>query len=170
MRKNIFTALFIIFSIISCTNLNLKTEITDGIKFLNHINFNKKTILDIGRKIAKYENIKKGNSKIDFKQVIYKNAKLEIFSPKYKKNNKVIYWVHGGAFYYPLSNIFRNVALYMLSINDNYDIALLDYTLLPEAKYPIANIETEEGLEYLETKYKFINMLGDSAGLSLIHI
>ncbi len=150
------------------TSVDMTKPVVSGIKFLDYVNANKQNVIKIGSFLSNTEIKARGNKSISFKEFEYKGAKVEIFSPKHKKNSKVIYWIHGGAYLYPLSNIFRDAAMYMISLDDSYDIAFVDYSILPNARYPQANQESEYVLEYLEKHYSSINMLGDSAGGNLV--
>ncbi|WP_067140670.1 alpha/beta hydrolase [Oceanivirga salmonicida] len=169
MKKILISITLLVISTTSCTMINLENEAKIGINFINKTNIIPKiNVLKIGRKIANNEEVYKGNSRTEYSTFEYKNTKFEVFKPKHKNNDKVIYWVHGGAYYYPLSNVYRTMATYMLDVNDEYDIVFVNYGLIPKSIYPEANIDVENGLEYLKTKYKNIVMLGDSAGGNLV--
>lgn len=158
----ILLSLFLSFS---CSNL-----VKAGLKSINTIYTGDKgevlTFISEGAKIldpwwqAPYD--------IDYYIINYKNAKIEKISKKKEsKNNKAIYFIHGGAFVFPLNTSYRNLANKMIEINDDYDIFLVDYPVYPEAYYPSANIDVQNGYEYVRSKYEKVYVMGDSAGGNL---
>ncbi|VWL85481.1 alpha/beta hydrolase [Oceanivirga miroungae] len=168
--KNIVKLLAIFPFILSCslTQIDLKEDVLAVISFLDYINIDKEKFLQNAKSLTALEIKEKGDSNISYEKLVFKKAKLEIFAPKNKSNKSVIYIVHGGAYVYPLSNIYRNLAKFFINNNDNYDVALLDYDILDSARYPIANDQTYDGLEYLMNRYEKVNALGDSAGANLV--
>jgi len=98
-------------------------------------------------------------------------AKFEIISKKgAEKPQKIIYYLHGGAYIAGLVSFYRNFA------NDFYEAAgaalvLLDYKCAPEYKYPSQLNEAFDVWLYLtkELGYKPENIIigGDSAGGNL---
>ncbi len=157
----IFSAL----AIVSCSTIT-KTLI----KTTNFIyRGEKEVLLKIGRTAAYYELPWDHKKNTTHKTILYNgNVKLELIKKSEKKNDSVIYYAHGGAFIYPLSNIYRNLAEFMLGINDNYDFVFVDYRQLPYSFYPSGHNDYDIGLEYAFENYKNVYTFGDSAGGHLI--
>ncbi|WP_064581050.1 alpha/beta hydrolase fold domain-containing protein [Streptobacillus moniliformis] len=163
MKKIIF--IFSTLAIVSCSSIT-----TTLLKTTNFIyRGEKEAFLKIGRTGAYYELPWKHKSDITHETILYNgNVKLELIKKTEKKNDSVIYYAHGGAFIYPLSNIYRNLAEFMLNINDNYDIIFVDYRQLPYSFYPSGHDDYDNGLEYAFENYKNVYTFGDSAGGNLI--
>lgn len=162
--KNILKFSFISLFLFSCSTL-----VTTGIRSINAIySSDKSNILKLGYNLKDYEPQWFPNDNIYFERIYFLGAKLELIKNKNKNNNKVIYWAHGGAFLYPLTNIYRNLAEYMVKNYPDYDIVLVDYKQLPDYKYPSGNIDFENGLNWTMNRYSKVFVMGDSAGGNLV--
>lgn len=164
MKRKVFI-LILFLLVISCRQLTVST-----IKLANSIYIEDKgeLLLKIGEISEKVEGYWQAPYNVDYKIIKYGDVNLEKINRKKEvPNDKVIYFIHGGAFVYGLTNIYRNLANYMLNINDNYDIIFINYSTYPKAFYPKANLEVLKGLEYVKNKYDKVYVLGDSAGGNL---
>lgn len=87
------------------------------------------------------------------------------------KNNKVIYFLHGGAYVSGLLTMYRTFTADFCNIEDGIEIILLDYNLAPEYKYPTQLNEAEdlwkELVENQGYRGKDIIIGGDSSGGNL---
>lgn len=166
MKKIILSIFVILLS--ACTSIDTTKVNKTGISLANRVFNDKGNLLEIVRKFSFLETTYMSNKDTEYSIHIYKNTRLEMFKPKNTENKKVIYFVHGGAFIVPLINLYRQMAEYMLEVDNSFDIVFVDYRELPNNFYPSGNIDTENGLEWLETKYDKIYMLGDSAGGNLV--
>lgn len=149
------------------TQIDLKEDVINIIKFLDLVKVDRDNFLYATKKLSKLEIKKRGSINVNYKEMQYKKAKLEIFSPRNTNNKNAIYVVHGGAYLHGLTNVYRQFARFILENTKKYDVILLDYDTLPEARYPIANDQTYDGLEYVMANYEKVNVLGDSAGANL---
>ncbi|NYV27648.1 alpha/beta hydrolase [Streptobacillus felis] len=152
------------------TFVGCSTLTTSILKTTNFLYRGEKTnLVNFGRAVSSYE--PKWNH-LDFiyhEKILYDgNTKLELIKKKDKVNDSVIYYAHGGAFLYPLSNYYRDLAEFMIGLNDNYDIVFVDYRQLPYSFYPSGHDDYESGLDYVFSKYKNVYTMGDSAGGHLI--
>lgn len=88
-----------------------------------------------------------------------------------KRTDKVIYFLHGGAYISGLIDMYRTFTADFCSIDDGIEIVLLDYKLAPEYKYPSQLNEAEELWSELTEKqgYRSKNIIigGDSSGGNL---
>ncbi|WP_156299223.1 alpha/beta hydrolase [Streptobacillus canis] len=156
---------FSIFTLISCSSVTTSLLKTTNFLYRGE----KANIIDFGRNAAYYEPKWTHKDDIIHEKILYDgNVKLEIIKKNYKKNNSAIYFAHGGAFLYPMSNYYRDLAEFMLDINDNYDIIFVDYRQLPHSFYPSGHDDFEHGLDYMFANYKNVYAMGDSAGGHLI--
>lgn len=168
MKKKIL----LLFLFVSCTSLKIETlptVVKDVVKGINkNYTKDKANILETVSELMKYEKPWKGGFLISREELLENGVILERIKKKSKKNKKVIFYVHGGAFVYPLTNIYRDFAKYMIDINDNYDIVLLNYRHLPYYRYPSGNIDFDNGLEWVLKNYEKVYVMGESAGGNII--
>ncbi|WP_048510050.1 alpha/beta hydrolase fold domain-containing protein [Chryseobacterium sp. FH2] len=93
---------------------------------------------------------------------IIENVKVNIIKPKNIKpeNQNVIgFHIHGGAFF--LGSGYERAALLMAN-EYGYTIYSVDYTLAPEAKYPVAINECLKVYKYLVTNFPAKNIVSSS--------
>ena len=155
---------FISLFLFSCSSI-----VTTSIKSINYLYpGDKSNIVGIGYTLKDYEPGWYPSKNTHFERIYYSKTKLELIKPKNKQNKSVIYWAHGGAFLYPLTNFYRELAEYMIRVNDNYDIVFVDYRQLPEHTYPEGNVDFENGLKWCMEKYDKVYVMGDSAGGNLV--
>jgi acetyl esterase/lipase len=98
-----------------------------------------------------------------------KNFSVEILNPPNKKNDKVILYIHGGAFCLGSPKTHRSITT-RLAMLTGYSIWTPDYKLAPEYKYPegLSNV-LDCYLKLLELGFTANQIIigGDSAGGSL---
>ena len=98
-----------------------------------------------------------------------KNFSVEILNPPNKKNDKVILYIHGGAFCLGSPKTHRSITT-RLAMLTGYSIWTPDYKLAPEYKYPegLCNV-LDCYLKLLELGFTANQIIigGDSAGGSL---
>lgn len=166
MKKTIY--IFLLLTIFSCSNLEIDFFETT-LDIVNKIyKGDKDNIVYLAKNLEKLEPWYDAGEKYKYILIKYLDINLEKLNKKNTNNNSVIYYVHGGAFVYPLSNYYRNMARFMLNIDDSFDIVFIDYRQLPDYKYPNANIDVDKGLDYVLSMYENVYIMGDSAGGNLI--
>lgn len=182
--KNKISLIIMLILLSSCTIYSNKYKVSDEMNLIRNILGNISRNQFISKtKIIKlsdiYANIKT-DVKIEDKNYKYENIKLEngLKFEIFKNNNsdKVIYLLHGGAFYSPIINEYRTFSANLINnLSEKPSIYILEYSTYPN-KYPSAHNETFEGYKYLlDLGYKSENIIvfGDSAGghlaVSLIH-
>lgn len=168
--KKIYS-LFLVFLLgCSSTKLDFLTPLArNSIKTINSMYDKDKS--DILKKVSKLNFLepKWKNGFLINLEVVYGNGvRLEIIKKTNKKNKNAIYFAHGGAFLYPLSNIYRNLAQYMVEVNDNYDIIFVDYRQLPDYRYPTGNEDFNNGFEWVIKNYENVYAMGDSGGGNIV--
>lgn len=177
MKKNSLVALLLIF-ITSCTITDQKYETSTSMSFLRNALHSVSTNPIIPRiDLLKMSAKLKGLANYATKQPNYVFSKQKIdgldFSIFKNENNKdlsktkVIYLMHGGAFFTPLLKEYYNTFEYILSkMSVKPDIYMIDYDVYP-AKYPVAHDQAYQGyFALLNMGYKAENIvfMGDSAG------
>lgn len=103
-------------------------------------------------------------------KLLVENIPIEITSFNGSKNkDKVIFLIHGGGFEIPLCNLYRKMAIKYCNISNGANVVNLDYSVLPEHKFPIAQEQCYKVYKYLLTVFKPENIIifGDSAGGNL---
>lgn len=86
------------------------------------------------------------------------------------KPSKIIYQLHGGSYLTSHTNMYFKNAIRYLKINDNIQVASLDYRIAPANLFPSALEDAVEGWKYLLRqgyKKEDIIIVGDSAGGNL---
>lgn len=100
-----------------------------------------------------------------------KESKIEIIKPAVDKSKNLVYILHGGAYIVKLTNLYRASAKAYSDASFGGDVALIDYRVSPEHKFPSALDDALEGWEYLlsqgYTPEKTV-FVGDSAGGNLV--
>lgn len=95
---------------------------------------------------------------------------LEIIEPKEDKNDKVIYYLHGGGYVIGLGDMYRRLDKKLSRAGGGATVVFLDYRVAHKHKYPAALEDAMLGWNYLlEAGYKPSNIMvmGDSAGGNL---
>ena len=95
---------------------------------------------------------------------------IEIYTPKQKTSQKIVYFIHGGAFIAPLISIYRNLHKLLSKVCADASIAMIDYRTAPQYTYPAAHDDAMTGYNFLlDQGYqpKDIIIMGDSAGGNL---
>lgn len=173
---------FLILLLVSCTISTTKHEISREMATLKMVlqSISRNPFIkrkDLLETFNKFSNIRlynlPKNSIYEYREEILNDTKFYIFENK--KSDKVIYLLHGGAFFTGLFDIYKEVMNY-IGENSKYhpSIYMIDYSVYPN-KYPKAHNEVYEGYKYILEKYKNkdIIILGDSAGghlaVSLVH-
>lgn len=103
----------------------------------------------------------------------YKNNQFDLYLPKKQMAGKpVIAWVHGGGFVGGDKLEEKEFATKLAE--EGYTVAVMNYALVPETKYPIPVVQTSEFLAYLKKHAEnySINLdnlfiAGDSAGAQI---
>jgi acetyl esterase/lipase len=103
----------------------------------------------------------------------YKNNQFDLYLPKKQlKGKPIIAWVHGGGFVGGDKLEEKEFATKLAE--SGYTVAVMNYALVPETKYPIPVVQTAEFLTHLKKHaemYSFnVNNLfiaGDSAGAQI---
>lgn len=108
-----------------------------------------------------------------YEKMIVNGVKMEKLSKHSVRSNKVIYYLHGGAYILPMIDVYRVLAKSFSKAGHDCNVYFVDYRVAPEHKYPAAMEDALEGWKYLLSKgYKEedIILMGDSAGgnLSLV--
>ncbi|ODQ77140.1 hypothetical protein BABINDRAFT_163867 [Babjeviella inositovora NRRL Y-12698] len=92
-------------------------------------------------------------------------------APDRKPSDPIIFYLHGGGFFFPTfdSQVKALTYIYRGLLNDRLSILLVDYSITPEAKYPVALNQTAYIYNQLAVKEGNTNItiLGDSAGGNL---
>lgn len=100
------------------------------------------------------------------KQIVTNEIKGIIISQYSEKSQKVILFLHGGAFILGSTRFYTELA-YAISRTTKCDVFLLDYRLAPEYAFPCANEDAFNAYQYLiQIGYaaEDIIIAGDSAG------
>ena len=94
---------------------------------------------------------------------------MEIFAKRETDNEKIIFFLHGGAYIGELTGLYRTYARYFIN-QTGAKIFMPDYRVAPEHTFPAALIDAEKCWNYLMThgyNAKDIIVIGDSAGGNL---
>lgn len=175
--------ILILFLLSSCTIVSNPYKVSNEMNIFRNIFSNlskgiisKKDILIFSQKFASTQWWKIPNTKIySYKKEEIDGLKYEVFENK--NSDKSIILLHGGAFYTPLINNYRDMMFYMgEKIEGNPNIYILEYSVYP-AQYPKAHDEAYKFYNYLIEDKKIdpnkTVIIGDSAGghltVSLIH-
>lgn len=97
-------------------------------------------------------------------------SRLEILKKKGAHSGKLIFQLHGGAYYIGLMNIYRKLAVSYIKKLGYVSVASLDYRIAPKYTYPAALDDALAAWELLlELGYRHddIILVGDSAGGNL---
>lgn len=100
----------------------------------------------------------------------YEGSKFQWLKKKERKTDKVIYYIHGGAFLAGLIPMYHKMGI-KFSEHTGADILFSDYRLAPKYVYPCALEDVQKGWKYLmEQGYRAENIVlaGDSAGGNLV--
>jgi len=90
-----------------------------------------------------------------------------------KDNNveakKVVYYMHGGAYFMRMINFYENFCYRYCDLRDDVEVVLLDYSLAPENKYPTQLNEALDVWNELNKTFKPEDIIvgGDSSGGNL---
>lgn len=97
-----------------------------------------------------------------------KNFKIEKFSHTSSTSEKIILFLHGGAYQIPLTHKYRKIAC-SIAKKQQADVYCLDYRLAPEHKHPTQIEDAVNCYKFLleETKTENITIIGDSSGGNL---
>lgn len=100
--------------------------------------------------------------------------KLDIYLPKNVKNPPLVIWLHGGAFMFLDKSVVRydeSAKILELLIKNKIAVAVVDYRLATEAKFPAAGQDVKSAIRYLRAnalKYgydaKKFAVWGESSG------
>ena len=100
--------------------------------------------------------------------------KLDIYLPKNVKNPPLVIWLHGGAFMFLDKSVVRydeSAKILELLIKNKIAVAVVDYRLATEAKFPAAGQDVKSAIRYLRVnalKYgydaKKFAVWGESSG------
>lgn len=185
IKNRVIIFIFLVF-LNSCTITESKYKTSNEMKILKDIlhsvstnpiytreqmlhNSSKKNTRDYVYKF-KYNKLKNYESK----NTILDNVYFKVFKNKENKDlskTKLIYFIHGGAFYNPLVKRYPETMDYILNKLDNKpDVYMIDYSVYP-AKFPDSHNDVLKGyLELLKLGYlpKNIIFIGDSSGGHLI--
>ncbi|GGC76109.1 alpha/beta hydrolase [Enterococcus wangshanyuanii] len=161
----IFTILFIIVAIIIIINISPYPVIF----FAKHTAFK----IPKETRVNQYD---EGNVTVLVNETYtsaYKNNQFDLYLPKKQiKGEPIIAWVHGGGFVGGDKLEEKEFATKLAE--KGYAVAVMNYALVPETKYPIPVIQTSEFLAYLKNhaenySINFDNLFiaGDSAGAQI---
>lgn len=107
---------------------------------------------------------------MDYRVYPLKNAALELLVPREGAADRVIYQIHGGGYVEGLTNARRDIGVRYARMC-GCAAALLDYRVAPDAVYPAALCDAQDGWrQLLELGYLpgRIALAGDSAGGNLL--
>ncbi|MDR1093816.1 MAG: alpha/beta hydrolase [Clostridiales bacterium] len=97
---------------------------------------------------------------------------LEIYRRKRTEPKKLVLIVHGGVFIMGLTNIYRNMHSAICEAVGDVAVAVVDYRVAPEHKYPAAHDDVRAGWEFIQRalgyKPRDILLMGDSSGGNLV--
>lgn len=105
----------------------------------------------------------------------FKNSMLttRLYYPKNKKNNAILFYIHGGGFCVGSLNTHDRI-MRILAQESQCAVIGIDYSLSPDAKYPQAIEEIVAAIHYFRERADafslnphFIGLAGDSAGAHL---
>lgn len=169
MKKaiKIFCSLILInFFLISCTD----STIIGGLNFINkYFPDNKIKFRDIMNKLDKVNSLYDSeNTNIEVESLYIEGVHFTKFTNNKKKNNSVIYFVHGGSFDADLGYMYHQFVDELMTYNINFDFLLVDYSVKGENPYPKGHNDVMKGYNYLFDNYKNIYTLGDSAGGNML--
>ncbi len=98
----------------------------------------------------------------------YPNSYMDIYRcGKDEEKHPLIFYVHGGGFVSPFSNLYNKTALHFSQIGGNADVFSIDYRTTPESVFPAALMDAVDGYHWLlEQGYaaEKITLCGESAG------
>ncbi len=98
----------------------------------------------------------------------YPNSYMDIYRcEKGEEKHLLIFYVHGGGFVSPFSNLYNKTALHFSQIGGNADVFSIDYRTTPENVFPAALMDAVDGYHWLlEQGYaaEKITLCGESAG------
>ncbi len=98
----------------------------------------------------------------------YPNSYMDIYRcGKDEEKHPLIFYVHGGGFVSPFSNLYNKTALHFSQIGGNADVFSIDYRTTPENVFPAALMDAVDGYHWLlEQGYaaEKITLCGESAG------
>lgn len=90
----------------------------------------------------------------------YANNTYDLYTPENPNDAPLIAWVHGGGF---IGGDKVEVAAFATALaHEGYRVAVMNYALVPQAKYPVPVVQVSDFLRTLNEKD--IILAGDSAG------
>lgn len=107
---------------------------------------------------------------IKHEKVTLNNIPLEVFSPKYLKPKKIIFYIHGGGFLLGINMLYRRMVS-KIAFEMEAEIWVVDYPLLPDHAFPHALNTCFQAYVLLGEKVKenqSLIIMGDSAGGNLV--
>ncbi|TFK59379.1 alpha/beta-hydrolase [Pluteus cervinus] len=122
---------------------------------------------------AIYKKWTKANDLPRITEDIGEDAHLMWVGPK--RTDKVILWLHGGAFLFPVSehgiSLWRYVQDQLKTRDQDVGLVILAYTLVPNGQFPLQLKQACKAVEHLlasGVKPENLQIVGDSAGGNLI--
>ena len=147
------------------------------ISFVRLININPEKKDKVIKKLKLYQklanlqplSLKRGFERLKFSP---NNVPIEIVKRKNSQSKTIVLVAHGGAFIMGLMNTYRNLYVEFNRKDDDIHVAVVDYRVAPQHKYPLAHDDIMTSFNFLidELGYKPGNivLVGDSSGGNLI--
>ncbi|EAU81642.2 alpha/beta hydrolase fold protein [Coprinopsis cinerea okayama7 len=144
------------------------------VKFLTRRTSTSQMQVILGNTISTYQKWSKRHGFPILEEELVDGGNLFWLGPK--QTNKVIVYVHGGGFYFPVQDCGLNFCHYVRQtlvksgVND-VGLALLNYSLMPEASFPIQLRQLAVAVDRLLASGvapRNLYLIGDSAGANTI--
>lgn len=156
---------------LSMSSLIVREGLRTFVQIINPEGGGKAFINFAGSIIATPKSLYVPKPEYELEKIQLENCTLELLKKKSSQNSdKVIYVLHGGAFFFALLDIYRFQAEMWSDFCNGATVAMLDYRVAPETIFPGAIEDTVDGWEWLlKSGYKPENIVvtGDSAGGNL---